>query len=87
MKLKAWLALERGRGVAFAEHLSLTKDAISKASRYVTGIPDQWHQTVYEYTGGEVGYLDQLSDAKRIETIRRHKFITAEIARLPRATK
>lgn len=87
MKLKDWLAVKRGRGVAFAAQLSLTKDAISKASRYSTGIPDGWHRAVYEYTGGEVGYLDQLSDKKRIETIRRHTFITAEISRIERAKK
>lgn len=85
MKLKEWLAKERGRGVAFAAQLALTKDAISKASRYPTGIPDGWHKAVYEYTDGEVGYLDQLSEVKRIETIRRHKFIAEEIKKLPRA--
>ena len=85
MKLKEWLAQERGRGVAFAAELALTKDAISKASRYTTGIPDSWHRAVYEHTDGAVGYLDQLSDKKRIETIRRHKFIAKEIKKLSRA--
>lgn len=87
MNLKTWLKLERGRGVAFSVFLSLTKDAVSKASRYKTGIPDGWHQSVYEFTGGEVGYLDMLSERNRTETIRRHKYIAVEISRLPRAGK
>ena len=87
MDLKHWLKEVRGRASNLALHLGASKAAITQWTDEGGQIPTGRHHQIHSFTNGEVGYLDQLSDAKRLETIRRHKFITAEIARLPRATK
>jgi hypothetical protein len=87
MKLKTWVAQEKGRGVALADHLSVTKGAVWQATRSHSGVPVSWHRSVYDFTGGEVSYLEMLSDADRKEAVRRAPFITIEIKLSGKAVK
>ncbi len=61
--------------------MQMTKGAISQGAAYTTGLPPAWHQRVYSFTAGEVGYLDMLSEADLNELIRINPLITREIER------
>jgi hypothetical protein len=86
MNLKTWLKAVRGRATDLAAHVGVVQGAITQWAE--TGAtPHARHDDIHQFTGGEVGYLDQLSPANRAQVIRRHKFIGAEIDRLKRVKK
>jgi DNA-binding transcriptional regulator YdaS (Cro superfamily) len=81
MNLKTWLKTVRGRAKALAEHTGASRGAITQWSDSKTGIPVSRHQQIYNFTRGEVGYLDMISEAELNELIRINPLIAQEITR------
>jgi DNA-binding transcriptional regulator YdaS (Cro superfamily) len=81
MNLKTWLKLVRGRAKALSEHTGASRGCITQWSDSKTGIPPSRHQQIYNFTQGEVGYLEMISEVDLNELIRINPLISQEITR------
>jgi DNA-binding transcriptional regulator YdaS (Cro superfamily) len=81
MNLKKWLKQVRGRAKAMAAETGFSRGAISQWMDAKKGVPKNRRQTIYRFTGGEVGHLDMLSERDLAELLRIHPDVTPEIAR------
>lgn len=57
MKLEDWLAAERGRAAALADHFKITRSAVSQWR--TNGIPVDYMKAIRDFTGGAVT-LDEM---------------------------
>ncbi|MBV7428072.1 MULTISPECIES: YdaS family helix-turn-helix protein [unclassified Acidovorax] len=60
MKLKTWLSAERGRTVALARHLGVSKGRISQMAD--GGVPPKYMLSVRDFTNAEVSVESLVQD-------------------------
>lgn len=60
MQLKEWLDAERGRYVALAEHLGVSKSMVSQMACGHVRVPPVHYARIRDFTGGQVSIEDLL---------------------------
>ena len=60
MKLKTWLLAERGRTVALARHLGVSKGRVSHMAK--SGVPPKYMLSIRDFTNAEVSVESLVQD-------------------------
>jgi len=70
MKLKSWLTAERGRTVALAKHLGVSKGRISQMAD--SGVPPKYMIAIRDFTAAEVSVESLVEDRTPVDEEHQH---------------